>query len=195
MGPACEAGPTSAFLGKQDKVSEELRELIAGVVGSPRGLKGEVFVNVHTDRPEEVFKTGSELRTENPAWPLLTVASAVPSGPRLLVRFEDVDSREDAEAIRGLELLVPAEEEDNAWYPHQLAGLEAVDEDGLKLGSVTGLMAAPAHDLLVVRSGGQDVLVPFVTQMVPVVDLEAGRVVLDPPEGLFPSELGEEPQE
>jgi 16S rRNA processing protein RimM len=77
-------------------------------------------------------------------------------------------------------------EEEDAWYPHQLQGLAAVTRDGVALGTVKDLLTGLAQDLLVVTgTDGGEVLVPFVTALVPEVDVRGGRVVVDPPLGLF----------
>lgn len=160
--------------------------LLAGIIGAARGLRGEVSVEVRTDRAERVFQDGATVHTSSSANPELVVARAREHGGRLFVQFEDVTTREAAEALRGVELLVEAEPEDDAWYAADLEGLEVTDVDGKTLGVVTGLVPAPAHDLLIVRVGQTEVMVPFVEEIVPTVSVEDGRVVVDAPAGLFP---------
>ncbi len=158
--------------------------LVAGIVGAARGLRGEVGVEVRTDRPQAVFGSGAKLKLRDGR--TLTVTGARPHNDRLYLTFAGVTSREDAEALRGQELLVAAELEDDAWYPHQLEGLPAVTGEGEQLGTVTGIYAGVAQDMLVVETAeGTEVLVPLVVDLVPEVDLDAGRVVVSPPEGLF----------
>lgn len=175
--------------------SEEL--LLAGIIGAARGLRGEVSVLVHTDRPEEVFQPGSVLTTSSDKVPELEVSRARDHNGRLLLEFVGVNSREEAEELRGLELLVEGEDEDDAWYARDLEGLVVTDVDGNELGVVSGLMPSPAHDLLLVRSEGVEVMVPFVEAIVPQVLLEEGRIIVDAPSGLFPdpSVVGEEDTE
>ena len=77
-------------------------------------------------------------------------------------------------------------EDDDEWYDHQLVGLTAFLPDGTVVGQVAEVLHLPGHDVLAVdRPTGGQVLVPFVSQMVPVVDVAANRVVVDPPPGLF----------
>ncbi len=160
--------------------------MLAGIVGSARGLQGEVNVQVRTDSPLEVFQVGAEVETNRDDQTTLTISSVRSHNGRLLLRFEGVTSREGAEALRGAELLVPAHQEEDAWYEHELKGLHVEDVDGEQLGEVQALLSSPAHDLLVVRFEGEDVLVPFVEEIVPQVLVEEGKVVVDPPGGLFP---------
>jgi 16S rRNA processing protein RimM len=102
-----------------------------------------------------------------------------------------VTDRTAAEALRGTLLVVdvdPGEQPDDPdeFYDHQLVGLAAVDLAGAPLGEVADVLHLPAQDLLAVRApDGRELLVPFVAAIVPTVDLAAGRVVVDPPPGLF----------
>ncbi len=156
----------------------------AAIVGPARGLRGEVVLDVRTDDPDRLAP-GSRLRTDSSATPEVTIASARQHNARLLVTFEEASTREEAEALRGAELLVDEVEEADAWYPHQLVGLSAQTPDGDALGTVIGLRNGTAQDLLLVRTPGGTVMVPFVEQLVPEVDVEGGIVVVDAPAGLF----------
>ena len=87
-------------------------------------------------------------------------------------------------------------DEDDAWYPSDLAGLAARGEDGRDLGEVLEVRAMPAHDVLVLREpSGARTLVPFVRSIVPVVDVAGGFVVLAPPGGLLADEPLEDDDE
>lgn len=161
-------------------------------IGRPHGLRGEVALDLRTDTPEERLAAGAVLATEPAsAGPLTVVRTRVQQG-RWYVTFAEVTDRTAAEGLTGVTLVVDAddtEDEDDAWYPHELAGLRAEHVDGRVLGEVVGLEHAPAHDVLVVREpDGARTLVPFVRAIVPVVDVAGGRVVLDPPGGLLASD-------
>jgi 16S rRNA processing protein RimM len=166
-------------------------DLVVGRIGKPHGVRGEVTVDVRTDDPDARFATGSSLRTDPAGRGPLTVEAVHPRSGGLVLAFEGVASREAAEALRGTVLVVDSEElpaidDPEEWYDHQLVGLAAVDTAGAALGDVSDVVHAPASDLLVVRDGdGREHLVPFVRELVPAVDVPGGRVVIDPPEGLF----------
>jgi 16S rRNA processing protein RimM len=166
-------------------------DLVVGRVGRPHGVRGEVTVDVRTDDPDARFAPGSSLRTDPGERGPLTVVSVHPRSGGLVLGFEGVESREDAEALRGTVLVVdsaelPPIDTDDEWYDHQLVGLAAVDPAGTALGRVADVVHAPASDLLVVRDADErEHLVPFVRELVPTVDVPGGRVVVDPPEGLF----------
>ncbi|MFI2703374.1 ribosome maturation factor RimM [Cellulosimicrobium composti] len=166
-------------------------ELTVARVGKAHGLRGEVALDLRTDEPEERLAVGSRLETRPAQAGPLTVATVRVHQGRWLVGFEGVRDRTAAEALRGVELVVEADasDEEDAWYPHELVGLRAEDTEGRELGRIDGLEHLPAHDVLVLReTGGERTLVPFVRQIVPVVDVAGGRVVLDPPGGLLASD-------
>jgi 16S rRNA processing protein RimM len=177
--------------------------LVVARVGRAHGIRGEVTIEVRTDAPNERFVPGARLHLSSadhahrsdhalPTPPLagaLTLASVRDHNGTLLLRFAEVTERSGAEALRGalLEADVPDEiDEDDAWYDHQLVGLRVVDPAGGALGEVVAVEHPPAQDLLVVRRpDGDQRLVPFVTALVPTVDVRAGVVVVDAPPGLL----------
>lgn len=177
--------------------------LIVGRIVRPHGIRGEVAVEVRTDEPEARFAVGSVLITDPtaaraPDQPAggrvperLTVESVRWHQNRLLVRFEGVYDRTAAEELRGVVLCVdsadiPPPSDPEEFNDFQLIGLAAVSPTGEPLGEVERIEHAPASDLLVLRRpNGRTALVPFVTAIVPEVDLEGGRVVIDPPGGLL----------
>ena len=158
-------------------------QLTATIVGPAHGLRGEVILDVRSDDPE-VLAPGASLEIAGRG-AALTVRSVRVHKDRVLASFEECASREDAEALRGARLLVEEHEEEDAWYPHQLKGLAARTPGGEDLGTVTGLTPGAAQDLLLVKTPAGTVMVPFVTQLVPTVDVEGGVVIIDAPPGLF----------
>ncbi len=160
-------------------------------------------VDVRTDEPDLRFAAGSVLRAEPPrdAAPTLpatiTVAGSRWHGNVLLLRLDQVPDRTAAEAVRGTLLHATladdvTPEDPDEYYAHQIEGLTAVDTDGRELGVVTRLFTGAAQDLLTVRTPeGRDALVPFVSALVPEVDLRTGRIVIADRPGLvtpFPDE-------
>ena len=169
-------------------------EVVVGRVGKPHGLRGEVTVDVRTDEPEQRFAVGAALRAVPRPGSASTLSTLTVSTTRwhqgvLLVRFEELEGRDAAEGARGtvLHATLPADAspaDPDEFYAHQLVGLAAYDEGGTLLGEVTALTPG-AQDLLTVRTAdGRDALVPFVTALVPEVDLAAGRIVVADRPGL-----------
>ncbi|KID31132.1 ribosome maturation factor RimM [Prauserella rugosa] len=168
-------------------------QVVVGRVAKAHGIRGELAVDVRTDSPDERFVEGAVLtgRTRGGDTLRLTVAAARWHSGRLLVRFEEVPDRTAAETHRGLLLLADAGElppidDPDEFYDHELEGLSAELADGTVVGTVREVVHSPGGELLVVdREGLPEVLVPFVRAIVPEVDVQARRVVLDPPEGLL----------
>ncbi|MEJ3658779.1 ribosome maturation factor RimM [Actinomycetes bacterium KLBMP 9759] len=171
-------------------------EVLVGVALRAHGLRGEVVVDVHTDSPEERFAAGQVLVARRPPGPdgTLTVESARPHSGRLLVRFVEAPDRTGAEELRGTRLLVGTAslaipDDPDEFHVHQLEGLRAELADGSVVGTVRDVIHGPGGELLVLaREEAQDALVPFVREIVPTVDIAAGKVVLTPPEGLLDTE-------
>ncbi len=182
----------------------ETIELVVGRIGKPHGLRGEVTVDVRTDEPDRRYVAGATLVAEPPrgsAFPhrALTVSRTRWHQSALLVTFAELSDRNAAEAARGVVLraavpLAERPEDPEEFYDHQLVGLAAYDLDGAHLGEVAGLVHG-AQDLLRIRTPeGREALVPFVTALVPEVDVAAGRLVVADRPGLvspFPDEAEE----
>jgi 16S rRNA processing protein RimM len=172
--------------------------VVVGRVGRPQGIRGEVTVEVRTDDPDARFAPGSTLITEQGPLTVERARDHSHSG-KLVVLFEGVTDREGAELLRGRVLQVdaatlPALDDEDDFYDSQLVGLRAELEDGSLLGTVRDVLHLPHGDLLAIgREGAPELLVPFVRAMVPVVDLAARWLVVQPPPGLL--ELHESPRD
>ncbi len=166
--------------------------LVVGRIGKPQGIKGEVTVQVRTDDPDARFAAGSVLLTDPPERGPLTVASSRWQNGRLVVALEGVADRNAAEELRQTLLQVdartlPPPEDEDEFHDHVLRGMAADLADGSALGEVVDVLHLPHGDVLVVARAdtGAEVLVPFVRAMVPVVDVAARRLQVDPPAGLL----------
>ncbi|MGA2295451.1 MAG: ribosome maturation factor RimM [Acidimicrobiales bacterium] len=155
--------------------ADERPTLEVGRIIKAQGLRGQVLVDLWTDRHERL-KAGNELMSER--GPLIVKAAAAHQ-QRFIVSFEGVETREDAERLRGVVLSAPRLYDDDVIWIDQLFGAEVYDASGTRRGVVTEVEANPASDLLVLDSGA---LVPltFVTRVV-----ANERIDVDVPEGLF----------
>ncbi|KYJ99563.1 16S rRNA processing protein RimM [Microbacterium sp. CH1] len=170
-------------------------QLRVGRLVKAHGLKGALKLELYTDNPERRFVPGAAFT--------LQVPEASPwHGKEIVVReyrvmngnpvvfFEDVDDRNAAESLVRAILWMDQDEdetEDNAWFDHQLVGLDVVRDETV-VGRVVRVEHLPAQDLLIVKpstGGADEVMVPFVEAIVPTVDVAAGRVIVTPPAGLF----------
>lgn len=171
-----------------------LIDVIVGTIGRAHGLRGEVTVRVHSDYAEERFAAGAQLgRGSSGGAPLQVVASRR-QGDMLLVAFKGVGDRSQAETLRGTELwasVEPGETGENEFHDAALIGLQ-VRRGGALAGRITSVTHNSAQDLLVIDTPDGERLVPFVTELVPVVDVAGGYVeVFDLP-GLFEPVSAEE---
>lgn len=163
-------------------------------ISRAHGLKGEVTLEVRTDVPEQRLVVGAVFDTEPAAAGPLTIERVRHHGGRWWAQFAQITDRDAAEAARGVALVMEADpdEEDDAWYVHDLVGMRVERPDGSLVGEVTDLIAMPAHDLLEIRQpGGEKALIPFVEDFVPEVDGDARRIVVTPPYGLLAGETPE----
>lgn len=185
-------------------------ELVVGRIVKPHGVRGELVVEVRTDDPDQRFAAGSVLRarprmrdtTAYTDLPRHTVVAARAHSGRLLVTIEGVDDRAAADALRGTLLVIdsadlPARDDPDEFYDHELEGLEvrlrSGDSPSRPIGIVREVLHTAGGDLLAVDLPGTgEVLVPFVSQFVPHIDLEEGYLDIDPPEGLLPQD-GDQP--
>jgi 16S rRNA processing protein RimM len=166
-------------------------EVIVARIGRPHGIKGEVSVEVRTDDPEGRLAPGTVVRTDpEAAGPLTILTGRVHSG-RLLLTFDGCVTRAGAERLRNVLLVAdvdPDERPDDPdeFFDRHLVGLRVETSDGNEVGSLAEVLHLPGQDVLVVRRPDErEVLVPFVSEFVPEVDIDGGRIVVEPPEGLL----------
>ncbi len=164
--------------------------LTVGRVGRAHGLRGEVLVQVRTDDPDTRFAAGSTLATEPADRGPLTVLAARRHSGRYVVAFTGIDDRTAAEALRGIALVVDSADlaplaDPDEFHDTDLLGLRVQTGDGTTLGTLKDVVHGPGTDLLAIDIGEREILIPFVRELVPLVDIAGGRVVVEPPEGLF----------
>lgn len=172
-------------------------QLRVGRLVKAHGLKGALKLELYTDNPERRFFTGAEFTLQVPEaspWhgKTVTVREYRVMNGNPVVFLDDVDDRTAAEGLVRAILWIDQdvdEVEDNAWFDHQLVGLDVVRDD-VVIGRVARVEHMPAQDRLIVKAGEKEVMVPFVEAIVPTVDVSAGRVIVTPPAGLF-EELAE----
>lgn len=170
-------------------------QLRVGRLVKAHGLKGAFKLELYTDDPDGRFVPGAVFTLQVPEsspWhgKTVTVREFRWMNSHPVVFFDDVDDRTAAESMVRAILWVDQDEsssaEEDAWYDHQLVGLTVL-RDGRDVGRVVRVDHLPAQDLLVVRTHEADaeILVPFVSAIVPDVDVAAGTVTVTPPAGLF----------
>ncbi|MGK2309333.1 ribosome maturation factor RimM [Cutibacterium sp. V947] len=170
-------------------------EVVVGRVGRAHGLRGDVVVEVRTDEPDERFDVGAMVRIEGTRRELTVVRSRW-AKDSLIVAFKEVADRNGAEELRGSVLVVdvgadeePADPEE--FWDRQLRGLAVVDETGRVRGTVKDVLHMPAQDVLAIDVNGEEHLVPLVRQLVPTVDVAAGKIVVTSIPGLLDDDAEE----
>lgn len=182
-------------------------QVLVARLGKPHGIRGEVTVQLFTDAPQSRFVTGEVFSIENfdskspiaqiaPAGEL-TVANARWNKKILVVKFEEIKSRNDAELARETRIVFDSEEisDDEGIYEHDVLDLpvyllselaEGELPSGEGVGVVSGLQTLPTQDLLLIKlHNGTEAMIPFVEELVPELDLDEKYIVIDPPVGLL----------
>ncbi len=179
-------------------------QLRVGRLVKAHGLKGALKLELYTDDPDGRFVPGAVFTLQVPEvspWhgKTVTVREFRWMNTHPVVFFDGIDDRTAAESLVRAILWIDQDaaeaSEEDAWYDHQLVGLDVIRDDAV-VGRVVRVDHLPAQDLLIVRPSGEaerEVLVPFVAAIVPEVDIAAGRIVVTPPVGLFEDVPDEEP--
>ena len=158
-------------------------------IGAAHGLRGEVRLFVDADEPLAVKKLG--VLEDATGARQFKIAGLREANDHLLVRFEGIGDRTAAERLTNLELYVPRErfpkqKDKSRFYQADLVGLRAETLAGEVLGEIIGVPNYGAGDLLEIKpAAGHTFLIPFADPFVPEVDLDGGRVIIDPPAGMF----------
>jgi 16S rRNA processing protein RimM len=160
-----------------------------GQIGAAHGVRGEVRLRSFTSDPAAITAYGP-LETEDGR--VLEIEKLRPAKDHFVARLSGIRDRDAASALTNAKLYVPRErlprtEDPDEFYHADLIGLSAVDRAGKTLGAVVAIHNFGAGDLIEVRppTGGDTELVPFDTVHVPEVDIASGKIVIDPPDGLF----------
>jgi 16S rRNA processing protein RimM len=148
--------------------------LTVGRIGKPHGLKGQLHVDLTTDRTERLTPGTRLLAGEE--W--LEVETSARHGRGWLVRFIGVDDRTGAERVANRSLRAESIDDPDALWVHDMVGAEVVEINGVSRGRCTAVIANPAHDIIELDSG-------FLVPVTFVVGMTDGVITIDPPEGLF----------
>ncbi|MDE2989040.1 MAG: ribosome maturation factor RimM [Chloroflexota bacterium] len=161
----------------------------AGLIERPRGLKGEIKVLPLTDFPQRFDPGAQVFIAGNPR----TVTSSNWQKGRVYLYIDGVADRDSAESLRGELIEIPDAERpsDGApfWYLDEIEGLQVIGVDGTSLGTVLEVLQTGANDVYVVGRGERrDLLVPALADVVRGIDLDAGTMTVDLPDGLLPED-------
>ncbi|MFL5237948.1 MAG: ribosome maturation factor RimM [Rhizomicrobium sp.] len=161
------------------------KNVLLGVVIGAQGLKGEVKVKTFTETPEKLGAYG-ELHTKDGR--KLVIANARAAKDVAVVQLEGIADRDAAESLKGVEFYIPRgalpAAEEHEFYHADLVGLRAEDTEGRAVGNVIAIHNFGAGDVIEMarEDGGGTVLMPFTREIVPTIDIAAGRIVIAAPE-------------
>ena len=166
--------------------------LKVGKIVNTHSLKGEVKVISSTDFEEERFKKGSKLLITrgNQLIREVVVQSYRNHKNFLLVKFEGIDSVEEAEKLKNLQIKIDSEEvgglEENEFYFHQIIGCEVFDENDKNLGEIIDILTPGANDVWVIKGeNGKEILIPYIEDVVKKIDITSKKVNIEVMEGLI----------
>ena len=166
--------------------------LKVGKIVNTHSLKGEVKVISSTDFEEERFKKGSKLLITrgNQLIREVVVQSYRNHKNFLLVKFEGIDSVEEAEKLKNLQIKIDSDEvgelEENEFYFHQIIGCEVFDENDKNLGEIIDILTPGANDVWVIKGeNGKEILIPYIEDVVKKIDMTSKKVNIEVMEGLI----------
>ena len=166
--------------------------LKVGKIVNTHSLKGEVKVISSTDFEEERFKKGSKLLITrgNQLIREVVVQSYRNHKNFLLVKFEGIDSAEEAEKLKNLQIKIDSDEvgelEENEFYFHEIIGCEVFDENGKSLGEIIEILTPGANDVWVIKDqNGKEILIPYIEDVVKKIDIENKKIDIEVMEGLI----------
>ncbi|GAB1377757.1 ribosome maturation factor RimM [Pararhodobacter sp.] len=159
-----------------------------GAIAGAFGVRGEVRLKSFCAQPEAIAAYAPLWSEDGKRQFSVRLGQAIPNG--FSARLSGIDTREEAEALKGLRLFADRERlpalPDDEFYHADLIGLTVLDTGGAVLGRVSAVLNHGAGDILEIqRPGKGNALLPFTLAVVPTVDLAAGRIIADPPEGLW----------
>lgn len=165
--------------------------VVIGEVIKPHGIRGEFHVANHADSPS-LYAPGARVWFRAPGKPErpVNILSCRPHQGRLLLTIEGVTDRDAADALRGMEVVVRAEDmpelDEGEVYLHEIVGYDVVLLDGSKVGVLESFMDIPGQDVWVIRApDGKEILLPAHEETVPEIDATARRITINPPPGLL----------
>ena len=164
--------------------------LLIGRVARAHGNKGQVIVNPETDFADERFAAGNVVIVEQAGTQTeRRIASVRFQQGRPIVALDGIETMNDAEALAGAELKMPASAlpplPERTFYRHDLIGCDVRTKDGQGIGKVTGVEGPLERSRLVIAKQGGEVMVPMVESICIAIDPVAKTIVIDPPEGLL----------
>ena len=163
--------------------------IVVGVIAGAFGVRGDVRLKSFCAEPDDIAGYVPLATADGRVFPKISISGQTKGA--LIARIEGIATKEDADALKGVELLAERSRlpdlPDDEYYHTDLIGLAVHDTGGALLGHVRAVQNHGASDLLELHVPGHrtSVLLPFTRAAVPTVDIARGRIVADPPDGLL----------
>jgi 16S rRNA processing protein RimM len=168
---------------------DSLDFVVIGEITKPHGVRGELRVLTHTDYPDRFTWLEKIYVGADDPQPYVVEGVRRHKG-MILLKLAGFDYRDQAESLRGQLLLIPETEvvalEEGEYYHFQLEGLQMETVAGEPLGIVTQVMETGANLIFVVQGGAREILIPHTDEVVQEIDLDNGRIIIQPLPGLLP---------
>ncbi|MFQ6554088.1 ribosome maturation factor RimM [Aestuariibius insulae] len=164
-------------------------KVLLGAIAGAFGVKGDVRLKSFCADPEAIADYAPLETADGNTFAQIVLTGRTKNA--LTARIDGITTKEEADALKGVELFAPRDRlppaDDDEYYYSDLVGLSVFDTGGELIGEVRSVQNHGASDLIEIQLPGTSatVLVPFTKAVVPTVDLEAGRLVADPPDGLL----------
>ncbi len=163
---------------------------VVGRIARPHGIRGQVVVNLQTDFPETRFQPGAQLFIERRGQiETLRLTTVRFHRDRPVIGIDGVETMNDAETLAGQELRVPvdwlAPLPGGTFYRHHLIGCQVETVSGQPVGTVSDVEGTVAGSRLVIEGPRGEILIPLATELCRAIDVDAKRIVIEPPAGLL----------
>jgi len=174
---------------KTDDVTGKKSWVCIGTIVGAFGVRGGVKVRPYT-QSDDLFASGESVLISQAGTEDRTLRIVSSQAYKNIIRLwmEGVCDRDQAEALRGFEIYIPRsrlpETEPGTWYWHDLIGLEVYTIDGARIGRVDAMIETGANDVIVIRDTGSEILLPAIAKVVRDIDIDAGIMYVEVPEGL-----------
>jgi len=185
-------GKTQTYQFRNRQVTVPDGYVAVGRIASVHGLRGDLKVELHTDYPERFAPDVQLLMDANLT--KITIESVRPHKGHLLIRFQGVYNRDDADELRGRWLFVDEDElaelDEDAYWVHDIIGLTVQSAEDRQLGEITDVLFTGANEVYVIKPApgvnkGKDILLPALTSVIQEIDLDAGVMLVNLPDGLM----------
>lgn len=177
-------------MGRQGAKVAEKDHVVIGRIVKPHGIRGEVKVYPLTDVPDR-FEQLEEVWLNLPGTGLtgMVVEGCRYQGEMVILALENVETRDQAAALAGLELFIPSEDSpalpEGVYYWHQIIGMEVRTDLGRILGTIVEIMETGSNDVYVVKDGPREYLVPAIPHVIGEVDVHGKRMTIHPIPGML----------